>query len=120
MTRRTLPPALSVIVLPAVLLATGLFPLPGGEGKPANKPAAPADKAAGADVLAEVKAWNSDRYAGPPAEFRQGHVTPRKLDDKAVRQTEGGFVIQLPGKAPVPTPSVYRGRVYVSGGFHSK
>jgi len=29
-------------------------------------------------------------------------------------------VVQLPSKAPIPTPTVYKGKIYVSGGFHSK
>src|SRR5262249_60528957 len=47
-------------------------------------------------------------------------ATPRHLDPKAVHKTGGGSTIHLPSKAPIPTPSVYRGKLYVSGGFHSK
>ena len=64
--------------------------------------------------------WNSDKFAAPPTQFRPGHVTPRKLDAEALTRTAGGFTVQLPSKAPVPTPSVYKGKLYVSGGFHSK
>nr|MDQ3332779.1 PQQ-like beta-propeller repeat protein [Planctomycetota bacterium] len=31
-----------------------------------------------------------------------------------------GFVIQLPSESPIPTPTVYDGRLYVSGGFSSE
>ncbi|HEV3142556.1 MAG TPA: PQQ-binding-like beta-propeller repeat protein [Gemmataceae bacterium] len=72
------------------------------------------------DMTDQFKEWNSDKFNSPPTEFRQGHVTPRDLDAKAVTTTEVGFTIQLPSKAPVPTPSVYKGKVYASGGFHSK
>src|SRR5436190_7804695 len=93
----------------------------GGEGPPAAPmprpvPEAPPDK----DITAEAKDWNSAKFASPPTKFRAGHVTPRKLDAKAVAKTPVGFTIQLPSGAPVPTPTVYRGKVYVSGGFHSK
>lgn len=79
-----------------------------------------ADAGSGTDVLATVKEWNSDKFASPPTQFRQGHVTPRQLKDDVVTQTKDGFVIQLPSGAPIPTPSVYRDKLYVSGGFHSK
>ncbi len=72
------------------------------------------------DVLAEVRKMNGPEYASPPTKFRAGHVTARKLDPEAIRKTDGGYTIQLPSKAPVPTPAVYDGKVYVSGGFHSK
>jgi outer membrane protein assembly factor BamB len=112
MTRRTFAAGLT-----AVALTAGLFALHGEEPKPVRKPA----KAEGnTDMLATVKEWNSDKFAAPPSTFRAGHVTPRKLDDKAVTSTQNGFVVQLPSGAPVPTPSVFAGKVYVSGGFHSK
>ncbi|MCE9565451.1 MAG: PQQ-binding-like beta-propeller repeat protein [Planctomycetes bacterium] len=79
-------------------------------------PVAPADK----DITADVKAWSTDKYVSPPTKFRAGHVTPRKLDAKAIAKTDVGFTVQLPSKAPIPTPTVHKGKVYVSGGFHSK
>jgi outer membrane protein assembly factor BamB len=93
----------------------------GGEGPPAapmprEVPEVPPDK----DISAEVKDWNSAKFAGPPTKFREGHVTARKLDAKAIAKTPVGFTVQLPSGAPIPTPTVYRGKVYVSGGFHSK
>jgi outer membrane protein assembly factor BamB len=103
--------------LTVAVLAAGLLALGAEEPKPAPK--APKPEAA-ADVLAKVKEWNSDKFASPPTTFRAGHVTPRALEEKALTVTKGGFVLQLPSGAPIPTPSVYRGKVYVSGGFHSK
>jgi outer membrane protein assembly factor BamB len=72
------------------------------------------------DVTAKVREMNSDKFAAPPTEFRKGHVTARELEASAITKIDKGFAVQLPSKAPVPTPTVYRGKVYVSGGFHSK
>jgi len=72
------------------------------------------------DITAKVKEFNSSKYAVPPTEFRPGHVTPRKLDASAIKIEEKGFTITLPSGAPIPTPTVYKGKLYISGGFHSK
>jgi outer membrane protein assembly factor BamB len=72
------------------------------------------------DITAHVKEMNSSKFAPPPTNFRTGHVTPRKLDAKAIRLEEKGFTITLPSGAPIPTPTVYKGKLYLSGGFHSK
>jgi outer membrane protein assembly factor BamB len=105
-------------------LAAGLLALSGAEPKTADKPASPDDKVAKAeaptDILATVKEWNSDKFTPPPKEFRQGNATAKPLDEKATTETKAGFVIQLPSGAPIPTPSVYKGKLYVSGGFHSR
>ncbi|HVS37014.1 MAG TPA: PQQ-binding-like beta-propeller repeat protein [Gemmataceae bacterium] len=107
-----------------VVLAAALLTLRAEDPKPADKPAAPDDKTAKADVpvdiLASVKEWNSDKFTAPPTQFRQGTVTPRPMDEKITSPTKNGFTIQLPSGAPIPTPSVYKGRVFVSGGFHSR
>ena len=86
-------------------------------------PAAKSDKAKEPekiDITVQVKEMNSDKKTAPPTEFKPGHVTPRKLDDKAIRLEEKGFTITLPSGAPIPTPTVYKGKLYISGGFHSK
>lgn len=101
--------------LAATLIAAGVVGLVGKEPEK-EKPMEPGK----IDILTDAKAWNSDKYIAPPTEFRKGNVTPRELDDKAFSKTEAGFVIQLPSKAPVPTPTVYKGKLLVSGGFHSK
>jgi outer membrane protein assembly factor BamB len=98
----------------AALLALGNAPPTAP--MPKEVPEAVQDK----DITAEVKEWNSDAFAGPPTQFRAGHVTPRTLDAKAHQKLADGFSVQLPSKAPIPTPTVYAGKVYVSGGFHSK
>ena len=72
------------------------------------------------DITKQAQQYNSAKYASPPTKFRPGHVTPRKLPKGALKKEKNGFVIQLPSKAPIPTPAVYQDKVYVSGGFHSK
>lgn len=86
-----------------------------GQDKP--KPEKPPEQE---DITNLVREWNSDKFGAPPTEFRPGHVTARPLEAKALTKTANGFSIQLPSKAPIPTPSVYRDKLYVSGGFHSK
>lgn len=79
-----------------------------------------AAKADAVDITAKVKELNSDKYAAPSTTFRVGHIKPRQLDPKAVTAAKDGFRIQLPSKAPIPTPTIYDGKLYASGGFHSK
>jgi outer membrane protein assembly factor BamB len=71
-------------------------------------------------VLAEVLEMNGDKYGRPSRQFRKGHVTKRTLDAAAIQKTKTGFVVTLPSRAPVATPAVYKGKIYVSGGFRSK
>jgi outer membrane protein assembly factor BamB len=78
------------------------------------------DKGAPTDITQQVQRYNSDAFAAPPDKFHPGHVKPRKLDPKALKKRDDGFEIQFPSKAPIPTPAVFEGRIYVSGGFHSK
>ena len=72
------------------------------------------------DITAQVREMNSDKYASPPTEFRAGHVNPKALDAKAIQKTDTGFTIKLPSGAPIPTPTVYKGKLFVSGGFSTK
>jgi outer membrane protein assembly factor BamB len=72
------------------------------------------------DITAKVREMNSDKYAAPPTQFRPGHVEKKALDAKATQKTDTGFVIQMPSGAPIPTPTVYKDRLYVSGGFSTK
>ena len=104
--------ALSLVVASAAV--AGLW---SDEPAKPKEPAKPAEKT---DMLAEAQSWNSDKFMPPPTQFRTGNVTPRVLDAKAVKTLEKGFEISLPSGAPVPTPTVYKGKLYVSGGFHSK
>lgn len=78
------------------------------------------DKGASTDITQQVQRYNSVAFAAPPDKFHPGHVKPRKLDPKALTKRDDGFEIQFPSKAPIPTPAVFEGRIYVSGGFHSK
>jgi len=104
------------LVLGFVWLGLILFPATGADQQK-KKETKEADKT---DITAEVRLMNSKDYQSPPTTFRPGHVKARQLDPKSVKQTADGFLIQLPSKAPVPTPTVYQGKIYVSGGFHSK
>ncbi len=72
------------------------------------------------DITASVREMNSDKFASPPTSFREGHVKVRQFDAKAVTTTDTGFSIKLPSGAPIPTPTIYKGKLFVSGGFHSK
>ena len=74
----------------------------------------------GEDILQKARDWQAAPNPKPPTEFRAGHVTPRKLDKDALQAKPGGFEVTLPSGAPVTTPTVYDGKVFSSGGFHSK
>ncbi len=72
------------------------------------------------DVLAKALELNSTQYAAPPREWRQGHVSKAKLAPSALKRGKGRFEVRLPSGAPIATPTVYRNKVMVSGGFRSK
>jgi outer membrane protein assembly factor BamB len=94
--------------------------------KPAQPDDAPAAKKAiekvkePIDITKQVREYHSDKYANPPNKFHPGHIKPRKLDAKSIRKNKDGYTVQLPSKAPIPTPAVYNGNIYLSGGFHSR
>lgn len=79
-----------------------------------------ADSKAATDFTETAREMNSAKYAAPPTKFRTGNVKSRSLDSDKIRAEENGFRIDLPSSAPIPTPTVYRKKLYVSGGFHSK
>jgi outer membrane protein assembly factor BamB len=72
----------------------------------------------GENILAEVLKMNGPDYGSPPDKFRVGHVSTRQ--SPPVTRTPNGFEIRFGSKAPIVTPAVYNGKVYVSGGFRSK
>ncbi|MCS7167692.1 MAG: hypothetical protein RMI91_05420 [Gemmatales bacterium] len=74
----------------------------------------------GDDITARVQEINSPKYAEPPKRFRSGHVQRKTLDPSMVTRTKNGFLIKFPSRAPIPTPTVYQGKLYVSGGFRSR
>jgi len=90
----------------------------GGAGTAPVKKAAGDDAPPGESVLAQVQEMNSDKYARPPSTFRPGHVSTLKAPP--VIHRKDGFEVRFASKAPIVTPAVYKGRVYVSGGFQSK
>lgn len=110
---------MSRICIALALIAGGYVALAQTPAPPATK-SEKVKEAEKMDITARVKEMNSSKFASPPTGFRTGHVTPRKLDAKAIRLQEKGFTITLPSGAPVPTPTVYKGKLYISGGFHSK
>lgn len=69
------------------------------------------------DVLEQAQELNSSETAKP--EFRSGEATATKLERDAILRNGTGFTIQMPSHAPIPSPTVYRGKLYVSGGFSS-
>src|SRR5690349_24487400 len=93
-------PAAATPATPPVAVATG-EELPEGE-----------------NIVEEMRAMNSDKYGRPPVKFRRGHVSTRK--PPKVVQTRTGFEVKFASGASVVTPSVHRGKVFVSGGFQSK
>ena len=59
------------------------------------------------DVTAQVREMNSDKYASPPTQFREGHVNPhaRRQGDQENRDR---LLDQAPQRRPIPTPTVYK------------
>ena len=55
----------------------------------------------------------------PAADFSKGEVTAIEPVSATTTATESGFTIKMPSGTPIPTPTVYQGRLYVSGGFSS-
>ncbi len=98
---------------------------PASSAAPSTSAAGPVEQvvaASGAqprDALHEVQALNSSRFPMPSANFEPGTVSPLGFDAQ-VRRTKEGFSIQMPSGSPIPTPTIYRGRLYVGGGFSSK
>lgn len=111
-----------VILLALVLVLSGVvsFAQTDEPGKETKEEVKQEIKAEPEDITEQVKEYNSDKYISPPTSFRKGHVTEKKLDPKAIKKTENGYTVQLPSQAPIATPSVYEGTVFVSGGFRSK
>lgn len=72
------------------------------------------------DVLKKIQELNKDKSKAPITTYRKGHVTKHSLAGKAVKKTQLGFEVDLPGNFPIPTPAIYKGKLYVSGGFGSK
>jgi len=70
-------------------------------------------------LLAWYKKFYMDNGSVTPASFNKDHVTPATLRDY-LEKTDDGYVIQLPGSTLVPSPVIYNGIIFVSGGFGSK
>lgn len=72
------------------------------------------------DVTAHARALHTERFPFPDAEFAAGTSEPVEFDDERLKPTDDGFILKLPSGSPVPTPTIYRGRLLVSGGFNSE
>ncbi|MEM6764994.1 MAG: PQQ-binding-like beta-propeller repeat protein [Bacteroidota bacterium] len=70
------------------------------------------------DILSDVLKLQSTMPA-PTETFRPGHVSPREIREY-LKATENGFEITLPKMSLTPSPTVYKGMLFVSGGFGSK
>lgn len=72
-----------------------------------------------ADVTAGWAKLHGDPKAQPGTKYKAGHVAPSTVAPK-FEKSATGYSITMPGGTPVPTPAVYKDKVYVSAGFHSK
>ncbi|MEL6195347.1 MAG: PQQ-binding-like beta-propeller repeat protein, partial [Bacteroidota bacterium] len=77
-----------------------------------------ADPADSTDILSAVLALQ-EKMPAPSESFRPGHVNAREISDY-LEKTENGFTITLPKRSLTPSPTIYKGILYVSGGFGSK
>ncbi|HTJ43654.1 MAG TPA: PQQ-binding-like beta-propeller repeat protein [Kofleriaceae bacterium] len=66
-------------------------------------------------VTKEVLAMNGPDYGRPPTDFRKGSVAA--IATPKAKKTDRGFEVQFPSHATITTPTVYDGKVIVSGGF---
>ncbi|MEJ5277560.1 MAG: PQQ-binding-like beta-propeller repeat protein, partial [Thermogemmata sp.] len=87
---------------------------------PADKSANPIGSAPGEDITAKVREINSPRYPAPPSQFRVGHAKAMAENRVQRRRQAQGFTLEFPSQAPIPTPTVYEGKLYVGGGFRSR
>ncbi|MGE0758006.1 MAG: PQQ-binding-like beta-propeller repeat protein [Pirellulaceae bacterium] len=132
MSRRT---ALAAAFLAPVLLTAcqqqPLSPLPAPDGPSSPKSvdaAKPVAHSAPQTTLVELQDVDirslvvsvNAKVPLPPVDFQRGHVTPWTVDFVRVKQSPQGFIIELPSNSPIPTPTIYRGKLYISGGFSSR
>ncbi|MEJ2157950.1 MAG: PQQ-binding-like beta-propeller repeat protein [Desulfobacteraceae bacterium] len=96
----------AIFTFAALLLLAGIN-VYGGE-------AAPSD-----DVMQKAASMNSKAHPAPVTAYRKGNVS-RHTVKNYVKTNEEGYVIDLPGSYPIATPTFYKGRLYVSGGFGSR
>jgi Ca-activated chloride channel homolog len=114
-------PAILALSLAALLVpCSALDPSPQPDASEKPDTAKVEDAPMDVDILKDYKRINGPEFPAPPSDFRKGHVTPRKFDAKGLTKTSTGFELVMPNQAPIPTPTVYRGRLFVSGGFSSK
>jgi len=71
------------------------------------------------DILPQIVSFNSNEKFRPRKDFRKGVVTSTTIDNYLTK-TDYGYAIQLPSSTNIPTPAVFDGTVYLSGGFGSR
>ncbi len=71
------------------------------------------------NILPDIIALNSNDQYLPKKDFKKGTVTPTTLKDY-FKTTDYGYSIKVPSNSTIPTPAVYDGILYLSGGFGSK
>jgi outer membrane protein assembly factor BamB len=71
----------------------------------------------GEDITEQVRQLNKN--ATWPQQFRSGSAQAMSNPAAKVEHNKDGFVIKL-SNSPIPTPTYYKGKLYVSGGFRSR
>ena len=72
------------------------------------------------DITEKVVAMNREHSKSLPTTWQTGSVEEMQLDANEEAAIGDGFQIELPSGAPIPTPTIYNGKLYSSGGFHSR
>ncbi len=98
----------SRIILASALLLLMVSPGACGAGTEAHE-----------DTPAQAGKITWDDHPAPAATYRKGHVQPVKIKSY-VKKSKTGYIIDLPGAYPIATPTVYKGKLYASGGFGSR
>jgi outer membrane protein assembly factor BamB len=70
------------------------------------------------NVLPIFQLLNDENAPPPEKDFSAGHLEKNR-DAISIEKTEDGYLASMPGEYHIPSPSVYKGTVYVSGGFGS-
>lgn len=70
------------------------------------------------NVLEIFELLNGEDAPKPSKDFSIGHVDPNN-ERITIERTDNGYIADLPGDYQIPSPAVYNGTVYISGGFGS-
>jgi len=72
------------------------------------------------DAAAAALMMNSAKNPLPSAEFGAGTVSSEVETPHSLVKNGSGFTIKMASESPIPTPTVYRKKLFVSGGFSSR